>query len=125
MSPAQTLHDMAIPGPEGIAAELARALLDVEGDALEALLDLASRTRQAYKGNEIRFCSITNAKSGRCPEACAFCSQSAHYDTEAPVYPLCGVLARASPATTSRWCRTSCASPKASAAATCPSPPPS
>ena len=78
----------SIPNQEGISAEEARHLLDVEGDGLESLLSRARATREAYKGNEIRFCGITNAKSGRCAESCAFCSQSAHFDTEAPEYPL-------------------------------------
>jgi len=78
----------SIPSPEGISIEEARQLLDVQGEELDALLARASATREAYKGNEIRFCGITNAKSGKCAESCAFCSQSAHFDTDAPEYPL-------------------------------------
>jgi biotin synthase len=74
--------------PEGIAIDEARKLLDAEGEGFEHLLARASATRDAYKGREVRFCAITNAKSGRCPEACGFCSQSFHYETNAPVYPL-------------------------------------
>jgi biotin synthase len=33
-------------------------------------------------------CGIVNAKSGRCPEDCAFCAQSAHHQTDTPIYGL-------------------------------------
>ena len=33
-------------------------------------------------------CAIVNAKSGHCPEDCAFCAQSLHHSANAPVYPL-------------------------------------
>jgi len=56
-------------------------------DLLE-LLAGADRIRRHFKGNKATLCSIVNAKSGRCPENCAFCSQSAHHKSDIPVFPL-------------------------------------
>ena len=53
-----------------------------------ALFLAASRVKEHFVGNSVHLCSIINAKSGRCPENCAFCAQSAHHKTAAPVYPL-------------------------------------
>ena len=36
---------------------------------------------------EVELESLINAKSGACPEDCAFCSQSARYSTDVDVYP--------------------------------------
>ncbi|HBA55724.1 MAG TPA: biotin synthase BioB, partial [Syntrophorhabdus aromaticivorans] len=47
-----------------------------------------SRIREHFKGKKVSLCCIVNAKSGVCPENCRFCAQSAHYHTDAPVYPL-------------------------------------
>ncbi|HRR40834.1 MAG TPA: biotin synthase BioB [Syntrophales bacterium] len=52
------------------------------------LMAAASEIREHFKGKEISLCGIVNAKSGRCPENCKFCAQSAHYSSGAPVYPL-------------------------------------
>jgi biotin synthase len=48
----------------------------------------ASLIREHFFGTGIHLCTICNAKSGRCSEDCAFCSQSAFARTDAPVYPL-------------------------------------
>jgi biotin synthase len=48
----------------------------------------ASLIREHFFGRTIHLCTISNAKSGRCSEDCAFCSQSAFARTDAPVYPL-------------------------------------
>src|SRR5512133_3637244 len=83
----------ARPLPDGIvpisADEARRLIRDDSGPALDALMDRARAVREAVHGREVALCGITNAKSGRCPEDCGFCSQSAHFpDADAPVYPL-------------------------------------
>src|SRR5947207_8678053 len=82
-------------------ATAARALLDerrpltrdevaaVAALPLEQLPDvvaLAHRVRLAYCGPEVELESLVNAKSGACPEDCAFCSQSARFHTDVDVY---------------------------------------
>ncbi len=78
------------PGIEPISAEEARRLIrHTSGPELEALLDRADAVRRAVHGDEVALCGITNAKSGRCPENCGFCQQSAHFpEADAPVFPL-------------------------------------
>jgi biotin synthase len=56
-------------------------------DLLELFL-AASRVRDHFLGTTIHLCAIINAKSGRCPENCSFCAQSAHHAANAPVFPL-------------------------------------
>lgn len=53
------------------------------------LLTVASLARAACKPKATFTCGILNAKSGKCPENCSFCAQSAHFSTNAPHYPLC------------------------------------
>ena len=45
-------------------------------DELPDLIALAHKVRLAYCGPEVELESLINAKSGACPEDCAFCSQS-------------------------------------------------
>jgi biotin synthase len=53
-----------------------------------ALMAAASEIREHFKGKKVNLCGIVNAKSGLCTENCKFCAQSAHHQTNAPVYPL-------------------------------------
>src|SRR5512138_1359175 len=80
------------PGMEPISgAEARRLIRHTESPEFEALLARANAVREAVHGSEVALCGITNAKSGRCPEDCGFCSQSAHFpEADAPVYPLVG-----------------------------------
>ncbi len=75
------------PDVKPIDAEEARRLIRETGPGLEPLLARARAIREAVHGRQVSLCGITNAKSGRCPEDCGFCAQSAHFqDTGAPEY---------------------------------------
>ncbi|PLX89562.1 MAG: biotin synthase BioB [Desulfuromonas sp.] len=63
-------------------------ILQARGAELTALMAGAHAIKEKYRGDKIGLCSIVNAKSGRCAEDCAFCAQSAHQNTDAPIYPL-------------------------------------
>ncbi|MFH1215432.1 MAG: biotin synthase BioB [Pseudomonadota bacterium] len=64
--------------------------------AIEALRSLSCRelmqraldVKLAHRGKKISLCSIINAKSGHCSEDCRFCTQSVHFQTDTPTYPL-------------------------------------
>jgi len=60
-------------------------------DELPSLIALAHRVRLACCGPEVELESLINAKSGACPEDCAFCSQSVRYHTGVDVYPFLDV----------------------------------
>lgn len=53
---------------------------------MEKLCKAACRIKEHFFNSNIEFCSIINAKSGRCSEDCKFCAQSAHYKTDVSEY---------------------------------------
>jgi biotin synthase len=65
--------------------EEALAVLELPDAEVPALVGLAHRVRVEHCGPEVELESIISAKTGGCPEDCAFCSQSRHWRT--PVRP--------------------------------------
>ena len=58
----------------------------IKCDNIEEICEAANEVKEHFFSNKIQFCSIINAKSGKCSEDCKFCAQSAHYNTKSPVY---------------------------------------
>ncbi len=71
-----------------IDGAIAQQLIDLRNDARMDLLTGADKIRRHFKGEDLFTCTITNAKSGRCSQDCAFCAQSAHHETKVATYPL-------------------------------------
>jgi len=65
-----------------------KEILRTPDNDILGMLNGADLIRNKYFGKEIHLCTICNGKSGRCSEDCRFCSQSAFFNTDAPVYPI-------------------------------------
>jgi biotin synthase len=89
------MQNAALAAAEAALLEERRPLKRSEVDAVAALsldhlpdlIAVAHRVRLDYCGPEVELESLINAKSGACPEDCAFCSQSVRYSTDVDVYP--------------------------------------
>ncbi|MBM7646287.1 biotin synthase [Scopulibacillus daqui] len=66
----------------------ALAILNADDKHLLKVIDGAYFIRRHYYGKKVKLNMIINAKSGRCPENCAYCSQSIYADTDIERYPL-------------------------------------
>jgi biotin synthase len=59
----RTIHDLAIP---------------------DLILKAQQVHREHHRPNEVQLCSLLSVRTGGCPEDCAYCPQSNHYDTGLP-----------------------------------------
>lgn len=61
-----------------------KELLDLYNRDLDELLDISSK----LMSDKIEFCSLVNARNGKCSQNCKYCAQSSHYRTDIETYPL-------------------------------------
>ena len=62
-------------------------LMDLYNKDLDELLAISSK----YMSDNIAFCSLVNARNGKCSQNCKYCAQSSHYRTDIEDYPLISV----------------------------------
>lgn len=55
---------------------------------LKELIEMSSNVTKENFNDEVEFCSIISAKTGKCQENCKYCSQSAHNKAKIHVHPL-------------------------------------
>lgn len=82
------LKDQVLLGAE-ISFDDALQLIHIEEDKLLSVLCGAAREiTHFFNSNQAHLCSLVNAKSYMCGEDCAFCSQSARFNTNVERYDL-------------------------------------
>ena len=71
------------------------SLTEIESIYTTPLLDLLLRAQQTHRmfhlPNEVQGCVLLSIKTGACPEDCAYCPQSAKYNTDVMATPLLDV----------------------------------
>jgi len=76
---------------ESISYDQALELETLTHEELDYLFIGTNRIREKFKGQDVKICSIVNAKSGKCVEDCSFCAQSSSFQTDSPEYELMDV----------------------------------
>src|SRR6476660_697737 len=55
---------------------------------LDLLFEAQAVHRRYFQPGEVQLCQLLSVKTGGCPEDCAYCPQSAHYETGVDREPL-------------------------------------
>lgn len=63
-------------------------LLELYELPLDELVEMSAKVTSENFENEVEFCSIISAKTGKCEENCKYCSQSSYNKAKVHVHPL-------------------------------------
>lgn len=83
----QTLKSKILSGGD-ISDQEVLSLGEITPEQEEELWKAAAEITETFGDKSFDSCSIVNARSGKCPEDCKWCAQSAHHTTEISLYPL-------------------------------------
>jgi len=81
------IEEKALSGRR-ISVKEAVYLSSLSEQAAMDLFSAANRIRSHFRGNAVDLCAIVNAKSGKCPEDCAYCAQSSRSTATISSYAL-------------------------------------
>lgn len=87
----QEAGQVVLNSGEGISKKTAYELLEIPDSEILLLAHAANQVRERFMGKKVDLCTLINAKSGRCSEDCAFCSQSKHHQTGVAEYEFVSV----------------------------------
>ena len=87
METVNQLKDIILNGGN-ITAEQAYDLVEHLDEVRDEIRAAAAEVTRKFCPPVFDSCSIINARSGKCPEICKWCAQSAHHKTSVSVYPL-------------------------------------
>ncbi len=78
----------AVETNEPVSKETALEILTTPSEEYPMVMGYANALKNRSFGHTTNLCSIMNARSGACSEDCAFCAQSAHFNTESNSYKM-------------------------------------
>lgn len=84
----QLVIEKLLDNEEPITFDEAHRLALLGEEYFLELIGLSYKVTAKYKGNGIYLCGITSAKTGACPEDCAFCTQSSYSQPPISAHPM-------------------------------------
>lgn len=68
-----------------------KELLELYSLPIEELIDISANVTKENFDNQVEFCSIVSAITGKCGENCGYCAQSSHHRTNIECHPLLSI----------------------------------